>query len=105
MNIRQFVDKMNELYCTAKPETNLKLLRSQAGLSQRQLADLSGVPLRTIQQYEQRRKNINKAQAEYLVMLAQSLSCHVTQLLEIVPATYAGLSFDEVKKLQVGQAI
>lgn len=86
MDIRQFADKMNELYCAAKPETNLKLLRSQAGLSQRQLADLSGVPLRTIQQYEQRRKNINKAQAEYLVMLAQSLSCHVTQLLEIAPA-------------------
>ena len=96
MDIRQFADKMNELYCAAKPETNLKLLRSQAGLSQRQLADLSGVPLRTIQQYEQRQKNINKAQAEYLVMLAQSLSCHVAQLLENVPTTYADLSFDEV---------
>lgn len=86
MDIRQFADKMNELYRTAKPETNLKLLRSHAGLSQSQLADLSGVPLRTIQQYEQRQKNNNKAQAEYLVMLSQSLNCHVTQLLEIVDA-------------------
>lgn len=69
-------------YCTAKPETNLKLLRHQAGLTQKQLADLSGIPLRTIQQYEQRRKNINKAQAEYLIMLARSLSCEAEDLLE-----------------------
>lgn len=84
MDIRQLVDKMNELYCTAKPETNLKLLRHQAGLTQRQLADLSGIPLRTIQQFEQRRKNINKTQAEYLIMLARSLSCEAEDLLERV---------------------
>lgn len=82
MDIRQFVDKMNELYRTAKPETNLKLLRKQAGISQRQLADFSGVPLRTIQQYEQRQKNINKAQVEYLWMFAKTLNCRVEDLLE-----------------------
>lgn len=82
MDIRQFVDKMNALYKTAKPETNLKLLRQKAGLSQRGLSDLSGVPVRTIQQYEQRQKNINKAQAEYLVMLAKVLCCEAEALLE-----------------------
>lgn len=82
MDIRQFVDKMNELYKTAKPETNLKLLRQNVGLSQRELADLSGVPMRTIQQYEQRQKNINKAQGEYLVMLAKVLHCEVDELIE-----------------------
>lgn len=82
MDIRQFVDKMNELYKAAKPETNLKLLRQNAGLSQRELAELSGVPVRTIQQYEQRQKNINKAQAEYLVMLSQVLCCKVIDLIE-----------------------
>lgn len=85
MDIRQFVDQMNELYQAAKPETNLKLLRQRAGLSQRELADLSGVPIRTIQQYEQRQKNINKAQAEYLVLLAQTLCCEVDDLMEKVP--------------------
>lgn len=84
MDIRQFCDKMNELYRTAKPETNLKSLRQQAGFSQRELAELSGVPVRTIQQYEQRQKNINKAQAEYLVMLAQALCCSVEDLMEKV---------------------
>lgn len=82
MDIRQFVDQMNAMYKAAKPETNLKLLRQKAGLSQRELADLSGVPVRTIQQYEQRQKNINKAQAEYLVMLAKTLYCEVDELIE-----------------------
>lgn len=82
MDIRQFVDKMNELYKVAKPETNLKLFRQRVGLSQRELADYSGIPIRTLQQYEQRQKNINKAQAEYLVVLAKALCCEVTDLLE-----------------------
>lgn len=82
MDIRHFCDKMNELYRNAKPETNLKQFRQKAELSQKQLAELSGVPLRTIQQYEQRQKNINKAQAEYLVMLARTLYCSVEELLE-----------------------
>lgn len=73
---------MNELRHTAKPETNLKLFRQNAGLSQRELAEQSGVPLRTIQQYEQRQKNINKAQAEYLVMLSRALCCVVEDLME-----------------------
>jgi len=84
MDIRHFVDKMNDLYKNAKPETNLKLLRKKAGFSQKTLAELSGVPLRTIQQYEQRQKSINKAQAIYLVMLAQALCCKVEDLLEKV---------------------
>ena len=82
MDIRQFVDKMNEMYKAAKPETNLKLLRQRAGLSQNELAELSGIPVRTIQQYEQRQKNINKAQAEYRVMLARVLCCDVEDLME-----------------------
>jgi DNA-binding transcriptional regulator YiaG len=84
MDIRQFVDHMNQLYRVAKPETNLKLIRQRAELSQRQLSELSSVPVRTIQQYEQRQKSINKAQAEYLVMLAQALCCEVGDLLEKV---------------------
>ena len=40
------------------------------------------VPVRTIQQYEQRQKNINKAQAEYLVVLAKVLCCEAGDLME-----------------------
>lgn len=82
MDIRQFADKMNELYKKAKPETNLKTMRLKAGLSQRELAEYSGVPVRTIQQYEQRQKNINKAQVEYLVRMSKELYCEITDLME-----------------------
>ena len=82
MDIHQFIDKVNAMYKAVKPETNLKLLRRQAGLSQRELADLSGIPVRTIQQYEQRQKNINKAQAENLIKLSKTLCCKVEDLVE-----------------------
>lgn len=82
MDIRQFSDKMNELYMKAKKGTSLKILRKYAGMSQRELSELSGVPLRTIQQYEQQQKNINKAQVEYLVRLSKTLCCEITDLLE-----------------------
>ena len=84
MDIRQFCDKMNELYRTVQPESILKALRQRADLSQRELAEQSGVPLRTIQQYEQRQKRINKAQAEYLLMLARTLCCDIEDLIEKV---------------------
>lgn len=84
MDVRQFVDKINEWYRSSNPETNLKRIRQKAGLSQSELANLSGVPLRTIQQYEQRQKNINKAQVEYLVTLSKTLCCEIEALIEKV---------------------
>ena len=85
MDVRQFADKMNELYRAAKPETNLKAMRALAGLSQSELAGRADVPVRTIQQYEQRQKDINKAQAETLLRLARALNCNVEDLMEKVP--------------------
>lgn len=82
MDIRHFVDIMNCMYSKAKPETNLKVMRNAAGLSQSALSELSGVPIRTLQQYEQRQKNINKAQAEYLVKISSVLCCDIRDLLE-----------------------
>ena len=84
MDIRHFVEKMNELYRQQNPETNLKKLRCQAGLTQRELAEMTGIPLRTIQQYEQRQKNINKAQVDYLLSLSNALCCNVEVLVERV---------------------
>lgn len=84
MDIRQFCDKMDALYKTAKPETNLKLFRQNAGLSQRELAELSGLSVRTIQQYEQGQKDINKAKAVSVAQLAQVLCCKIEELLEKV---------------------
>lgn len=84
MDIRQFCDKMKELYKCEKRDTNLKIFRRKAGLTQMELAEQSGIPLRTIQQYEQQQKDINKAQAEYLLAFARVLCCDVEDLVEKV---------------------
>ena len=84
MDISQFCDKMLELYNKRKNNTNLKKLRLGAELSQSQLAEISDIPLRTIQQYEQNQKNINAAKAETVVKLAKALNCTVEALMEAV---------------------
>lgn len=85
MDIRQFVDKMNELYQEAHPETCLKTFRMLSGLSQAELAKQADVSVRTIQQYEQRQKHINKASGETILKLARALSCTMEELMEKVP--------------------
>ena len=64
------------------PDTNLKHIRTAKGYSQKQLAELSGVSLRSIQVYEQRQKDINKAQSDSLHRLAKALGCMMEDLLE-----------------------
>ena len=65
-----------------RSDTRLKNLRIKNGLSQSGLAKASGVPLRTIQQYEQRQKDINRAHFEYIIMLSSALGCDPADLLE-----------------------
>ena len=63
MDIRHFEDALNERRARFfRPP--LRMRRMAAKLSQAQLAVISGVPVRSIQQYEQRRKDLNKAAAE-----------------------------------------
>lgn len=62
--------------------TRLKAFRSARGLTQASLAELSGVSLRAIQQYEQRKKDINHAQAISVLQMAKALGCTVEDLLE-----------------------
>lgn len=82
MDIRQFTERMDELCQKAQSETRLKARRVESGLSQRELAESAGVPLRTLQEYEQGRKDISKAQVAYLIMLAKALCCDVEDLVE-----------------------
>lgn len=84
MDVRQFCDKMTELYKLKYPETNLKRLRRSVSITQSELAMQSGIPLRTVQQYEQRQKDINKARAEYLIALSKVLNCSSDDLIEKV---------------------
>jgi len=62
--------------------TNLEILRKRANLSQTDLANLSGVSLRSIQMYEQRRNDITKAQFNILNALARVLGCNIYDLMD-----------------------
>lgn len=70
--------RMKEYY----PETNLKRIRTAYGCSQSELAKLSDVGLRSIQMYEQRKKDIKKANSDTLYRLAKALGCSMEDLME-----------------------
>lgn len=82
MDISHFVERMDEICHEARRESRLKAYRTLIGMSQKELANKTQIPLRTIQQYEQQQKNINKAQVEYLVRLSKVLYCEPQDLLE-----------------------
>ena len=63
-------------------DTNLKRIRSSYGCTQAELAKRSGVSLRSIQMYEQRNKDINKASVESLYRISKVLGCTIESLLE-----------------------
>lgn len=63
--------------------SNLKLIRKERGLSQSKLSEISGVNLRTLQDYEQGHKDINKASAITVFKIAQALGCTVEDLLGV----------------------
>ena len=77
MDIRQSVDEIDRLRRLAAYSRRIQLqqLRQDAGLSQSGLARLSGVPVRTIQQYEQGQKDISKAAFETVLRLSRALNC------------------------------
>ena len=81
-NIRQFSDKMSRLCQERQNETRLKRLRTYANLTQKGLAEKTGIPIRTIQQYEQRQKDINRASGQYLLQFASALNCRMEDLME-----------------------
>ena len=63
----------------------LKIMRTGARLSQRQLSELSGVNLRTIQDYESNGGQvIDKANLRTLLNLAKALGCNIKDILEDV---------------------
>lgn len=83
MDPMQFVDAVNEKWDACYAETNLKRIRTYAGLTQAALAQISGVSLRQIQLFEQRKRDINKAQAISVLKIGKALGCRPEELLEI----------------------
>ena len=81
-DISKFVDAADSRIREVFSETNLKRFRTAYGLTQTELAKRSGVSIRIIQAYEQRMRDINKAQLATIANLAQALDCDAIDLLE-----------------------
>lgn len=82
MDISQFIEALNNIYINTNADTKLKRIRESRGLSQSELALNSGVHLRSIQMYEQKVNDIDKAQAQTLYKLSRVLGCDIEDLLE-----------------------
>ena len=81
-DITKFADIVDARIKEFFPDTNLKRIRTAYGCTQAELARRSGVSLRSIQMYEQRNKDINKANAETLYRIAKVLGCTIEDLIE-----------------------
>ena len=81
-DITKFVDIVDSKIKEYFSEINLKRIRTAYGFTQAELAERSGVSLRSIQMYEQRNKNINKASADIMYSLAKALGCTMEDLIE-----------------------
>ena len=75
MDIMHFVDRINEMRQGTRLNSYLKKYRELRGYSQSELADLAGIPLKTLQHYEQGDKSLARANATYILSLARVLDC------------------------------
>lgn len=62
---------------------SLKFLREKRGLSQAELAKLTGISVRTIQSYESKNgRNINRASLYILLLFSKVLRCSLIDLID-----------------------
>lgn len=80
IDISYFVNKLDE-YRKLSP-SKLKSIRENRKLSQNDLSLYSMVSLRTIRAYEQKQKDINKAEVMTVLKLAHTLNCSIDDILE-----------------------
>ena len=78
----QFADAADRIRRQKEMTTRLRMYRERMGLSQSELARESGVSVRMIQHYEQRQKDLAKAQTKTLWLLARALKCSKEDLME-----------------------
>lgn len=80
-NKGQFVADVMGIVEKNKSSSALAYFRKMMNMTQKELAESSGVPLRMIQLYEQGQNDLAHAKAEYVLKLANTLKCTVAQLL------------------------
>jgi len=82
MDVSQFVEQMDRHMQEVYPQTKLRMRRETCGFSQSELSADADVPLRQIQLFEQRQRDINKCAAITLLKLSRSLHCSIEDLME-----------------------
>ena len=71
-------EQLDKLYASV---SNLKKQREKLGVSQSMLSKKSGTSLRTLQVYEQRAKDINKASVGTVKNIAETLGCNIEEII------------------------
>lgn len=72
---------------TEKKETKLKQARMAKGLTQKELAEATGMSLRTLQHLERGARDLNQAAALTVYAIAKALDVEMTELLDIPEET------------------
>ena len=62
--------------------SRIQTARLNYGYSQSQLATVAEINLRTLQEYENKRRNINRASGDVLRRLSRALSCRIEDIME-----------------------
>ena len=67
---------------TSKHDSKLKILRVRRGYSQQELSDVTGIPKRAIQSYEQGERSVDRASLKTLCDICIALNCTLEDILE-----------------------
>lgn len=62
--------------------TALEKARREAGLTRKKLSDLSGVSIRSLECYEQKKNDINIANVKTVRALANAIGCPIEKILD-----------------------
>lgn len=69
-------------------KSRLKKIRVSRGMTQLDLANLTGIGIKSIASYEQHPERINKASIEKLIKMSDSLNCTIDDIVEKQFITY-----------------
>lgn len=76
------VEIFNKKMKSHQSESRVKQARLNYGYSQSELAKVAEINLRTLQEYESRRRNINLASGSVLIKIARALCCNIEDIME-----------------------
>ncbi len=77
---QKFAEIADKILAEKSKKSRLQELRKLSGLTQKELSARSGVNLRTLQQYENLSKDINKASGAILLALCKALDCEIRDI-------------------------